>query len=151
MLSFSCICFFFDIAASDNLTNWKLEFLRELIITLIMGWNRHDCTSSIAHKNIIGDPYWNLLAVCGINGISTCKCTSFLFRKLCSLKVALRLNGLFVSFNLCFLRLCRNFIHKRMLWRKHCVSRTEQCIRTSRKDCERFVRTVNCKVHRSPF
>ncbi|SIE22728.1 Uncharacterised protein [Mycobacteroides abscessus subsp. abscessus] len=73
MLPVACIRFFFDISACDNFLDRQAEFLRKLIVALIMRRNGHDGPGSIACKHIVGNPDRHFFAVNRVDGISAGK------------------------------------------------------------------------------
>ena len=109
----------------------------------------HDCSGSVGHQNIIGNPDRNLLAVDRIDGGQTFDLhAGLLLGKLCSLKI--RLLG-------CLVAVCRNhipvfqfilvFVDDRMLRGYNHVSNTEQCIAAGRVYTKLILLALDGEIH----
>ena len=110
-----------------------------------MGRYGHDSTCTIASKNIVCNPDWDFLAIDRIDGISTRPNTSFFLSKVGTSQVRLKTSLVFVvSYCLSLLWTCDS-VNQVMLRSQDSESRTEKSVRTSRKDCEFIVCSLNFK------
>ena len=66
-LTVAGVCFFFNVAALDDLDDVNAERLRKIPVALIVGGNSHNGAGAVAHHDIVGDEYRDLLAVDGID------------------------------------------------------------------------------------
>ena len=119
-----------NIASCNNFNYRKVEFLSKIPVSFIMCGNGHDCTGSVAHKYIIGNPDGNFFI-----GNRVCRGKAFefntglVFCKLCTLEVGLLC---------CFLAVCNYFVPVlngilvlvdiRMLGAHYHIGRAEKCI-----------------------
>src|SRR5207302_1940647 len=69
--------------------NWQVELLGELKIALVMRWDGHDRTGSVANEDIIGDPDRDLLAVYRVAGIGPGEDARLAFRQIGAFEIAL--------------------------------------------------------------
>ena len=111
-----------------------------------MRWHCHNSTSTIAHQNVICDPYRQLSAVQRINSITASKNT-------CLSLVFLAFDfGLFQGSNTVLIYLTTRVIvdklrKQRMFWRQYQKSSAEKRIRTSSKDGDSIIRPLNGKLY----
>ena len=112
-----------------------------------MSRNSHDGPCAVSGQDIVGNPYWNLLAVDGIDRRDPEGNAALLLGEVGTLEVALRGADLLVGGNRVALLSGGDFFHERMLWRKHEVGGTVEGIGTSRKHRDAFLHTLHSKSH----
>ena len=89
-LSVACIGFLFNVSALYNFNDIYAEFLREIIVSLIVSRNSHDSSCSIAHHYIVRDKYRDLLSCNRIYSLKTCNLyAGLILYKLSSLELCL--------------------------------------------------------------
>ena len=147
--SVTSISFFGDITTFDNFDDINTEFLCEIIVTLIMCRNCHDCTCTIAHHYIICNVDRNLLTVDRVDTFQSLNThTGLVFDKLCSLEL---------GFLCTFITICSDLVHvsdfvfvfvdDRMFRSDYHKSNTEQGIRSGCINFKFFINAINVKVY----
>src|SRR5258706_15788184 len=104
--------------ADDN-DDAKSILMSKLPIPFVMSRHGHDGASAVAGEAVVGDPDWNLLAVDGIDGVSTGEYTGFFLRQLRAFQIALARGVFAVILDGNALFLGDDFIHQTMFRRKH--------------------------------
>jgi len=64
-----------DFYPLEYVCNGDVEMLGKFKVALISTWHCHDCTSTIASKNIVSNPNGYFFSTQGMNGIAPCKNT----------------------------------------------------------------------------
>ena len=104
-LTVAGVCFFFNVAALDDLDDVNAERLCKIPVALVVGGNSHNGAGAVAHHDIVGDEYRDLLAVDGIDcGESAELDAGLVLDKLSALEL-----GLFAAFG----AVVRDLVHVR--------------------------------------
>ena len=138
-----CPGFLGNIAAFQYRNDIDTEFLCEIVVSFIMGRNRHDRTGTISHQNVVGDPDRDLLFVDRIDRISADEHTGLILIQFRPLHFGLGRTFLLIGFNFRLLIGSRDLVDQRMFRRKDAIGCTKQGIAAGRKDSEVFICSVD--------
>ena len=97
------------IRGNNNLFDWNAKMFCKFKITLIMPWNGHNSSCSIANQYIISNPNWNRKFGKGMLHITTCKNATNGIHICLSLALTAIFCLLNICFNCCFLFRSCNF------------------------------------------
>ena len=150
-LAVTCVGFFLNIAALDNLDNVDTKFLGEIIVSLVMCRYRHDRAGTISHHYIVCNVDRDLLAIYRVYALKSLDAyTCFLFYKLGSLELSL-LRTLF-TVSLDRIHVCDAvsiLVDQRMLRCDNHEGYTEQGIWSGGVNLQCLINSVNCEVYES--
>src|SRR5215213_6539034 len=111
----------------------------ELDVSLVMGWDGHDRTSTVAHQDVVGDVDGDLFSVGRVDSVSPCKYTGLFPRHIGAVELAHPCCALDVGADLFGLLRGRYLLDRRVL-RAHNEERgAEECVRAGGEDLDRTV------------
>ena len=114
--------------------HFQIELLCKFKVTLIVGRNRHDCTSPVPSQNIISDPDRNLLTIDWVGGMTTGEDTSLCTITIGAFTITLERGFFAVAPYRIALLFCRQLFKHLMLGRHHHVRCPKQRVGPCRVD-----------------
>ncbi len=124
----------------------KTKFLCKFKVPCIMGRYRHNCSSAVSGKYIIGYPnrYW--LLINRINGKPAGKYSGFFLCQISTVKIGFQRSSFYVIVNPVFIFFCCYFFNERMLWSYYHIRCSEQGVGTCGKNCQILVQPFNSEI-----